>query len=734
MTEVSGFQPFVAAFEAGLSPIPVDTATKRPLVRWAEYQDHRAELLQCQEWDGANIAIVCGAVSGRLLCVDFEGPFMTQLSELVQRLKDEECYATFYNWVGGYCEETPSGGMHVLVHLEGEGPLDGNTKLASSPDSKTLIETRAEGGYVIVAPSRNGSRGWVLTHGAFDRIAYATLEEWAAVAAVLRSFDAAPPPAVTVESRSTPSLPAILREDSWIVDELARLPNIRTVLSSMGWDTDFRHDEYGEHWTRPGKSVREGASASISENDRLFVHSTNAGLPTGNPTLDVLDVILASQLGRRPDPGERVAYLRTQRPPAARGAGAADVEPVADLNLPDEFWESRPYLAHVHQAALSRRLSPDAVWEAVKCFYAATIPWNHRLPGDGTMDYISIVVGPSGAGKSRAKQEAYNLLTDLHDIAGIRFPAPVGSGEGMTAAYLNKEESPKYQFRGIGWYADEAKFVLDIASRPGNTTMQAIKQMWSGELTGSVAATAERHRWLDPRDVRGTLLMSVTPGVAVRYLASDLTDEGLPQRISWGWAVYAHETMKPEHPGPLRVPIFDHNRATGGPYEITLEPQLEDLVDARQLALAKGEGEGLEGHATYATLKTAGIHAHLSGRMSVSMADWYLSVQDWDVTVAVRKHLQASQDLVAQDRNTAAGVARAHTRLAEDTVYLERAVEALKRKVKNAAEPLTTREIKDSLRYVKARHGIGYQEVLEVAISRGWVQMTAERTFEEGPT
>jgi hypothetical protein len=722
MPEASTSQPFIEAFEAGLSPIPVDTTTKRPLVTWKIYQDHPAELIVLQEWRGNNIGVICGEVSGRLMCIDIEGAF-DRATEAAEALARAGVADVFAEWCDGYLESTPSGGRHVLVRLEGSGPLEGNRKLASNSVGKTLIETRGEGGYVITAPSRNGSAGWSLLRGGFDTIAYATLTEWEAVVGALVSLDESPPPPTpTVESRSTPSLPPILRlSESWIDDELARLPNIRTVLNSHGWEPGGGHDSYGEHWVRPGKTPREGHSASISANDRLYVHSSNAGLHVGLPTYDALDVILFYDLGRDPTLEDRTAFLRAQRPPAERGAGAAEPEPVADLNLRPEFWESRDYLSHIRSAALARRLSPDALWEAIKCFYASSIPWNHRLPGDGTMDYISIVVGPSGSGKSRAKQEAYNLLVDLHSIGGVRFPAPVGSGEGMTQAYLAKDDADggKYAFRGIGWYADEAKFVLDICARPGNTTMQAIKQMWSGELTGSVAATAERHRWLDPRDVRGTLLMSVTPGVATRFLASDLTDEGLPQRVSWGWAVYEHEDDRPEHPGPLHVPIRDHNRAPNNIYEVTLDPELEQLVDARQLALARGKGEGLEGHATYATLKTAAIHAHLDGRMDVNMSDWVLSELDWEQTRQIRQHLLATADAASQDRNQAAGIARAHSRIAETDVYLERAIYSLVTKLRSTKEPLTTRQVKDHLRPFKQRHGIDHREVIVLAIGRG---------------
>ena len=61
------------------------------------------------------------------------------------------------------------------------------------------------------------------------------------------------------------------------------------------------------------------------------------------------------------------------------------------LCLPASFWAERPYLAHLAPGRLvAASVSPDLVWEALKALYAATIPWNFRLPGDGTVDYISV--------------------------------------------------------------------------------------------------------------------------------------------------------------------------------------------------------------------------------------------------------------------------------------------------------------------------------------------------------
>ena len=129
--------PFVEAFHAGLSPIPVDTSTKRPMLRWAEFQEHPAELLRCQEWDAnhANIGIVCGEVSGRLVCIDIEGAFDGGL-DVAKSLVKRDLADVWERWCDGYLESTPSGGRHVLVRVEGSGPLDGNAKLASDADGQ----------------------------------------------------------------------------------------------------------------------------------------------------------------------------------------------------------------------------------------------------------------------------------------------------------------------------------------------------------------------------------------------------------------------------------------------------------------------------------------------------------------------------------------------------------------------------------------------------------------------
>ena len=726
----SSANPFTEGRNAGISMIPVVEGKKVPAVAWKSFQVEICSELQAVEWgsNGQNFGVgaVTGEVSGRLMAIDIEAAFVPRLGELAQRMRAAGVYEVWMSWLGGYHESTPRGGLHVLVRLEGEGRCPPNEKFAHGADGEVIIETRGEGGYVLVAPTA----GYTLGSGGFEVIVYCTLEEWLRVEAVLRSFDEVAAPAPTVATRSTVALPSILRlgEESWIEPIKAGLPAVRTLLEDHGWVFPGSGDQFGEHCVRPGKDPREGHSANLSRDGYLWVHSSNAGLPVG-VGLDAVDLLICwgSPHSVAPTNAERTEWFKAQRPPAVRNAGAPPaVDGVAALNLPASFWEARPYLGHIHQAALALRLSPDAVWAGTKCFYAACIPWNHRLPGDGTMDYISIVVGASGAGKSQAKHAAWRLLEDCHTIAGVYFPVPVGSGEGMTEIFVDRTDNERrYKARGAGFYADEGKFLLDIGGRSGSTTIQAIKQMWSGELTGTVAATAERHRWLEPRAVRATLLISTTPDIAAAFMRQDLTDEGLPQRIAWAWAHYDHPDEAPDWPGPLDVHVWDHNRAPNI-YAVDLEPELAALVDARRLAAAKGQVDGLlEGHATYAILKNAAVHAHLDGRLVVTMADWDLANQEWEITRMVRRHILTVQHKSAEERNVAIGRDRAEQQLAKDNRFLEKAADSLRQKLREQTT-LTNRQIKDHLRQYWKRHRIDHHEVINVVIARGWGAVSEE--------
>jgi putative DNA primase/helicase len=106
----------------------------------------------------------------------------------------------------GYLEQSPSGGFHWLYRCP---EISGNIKLARRPKApdemndpedkiKVLIETRGEGGYIVVAPSHGrvhpSGKRYVLLRGNFETIAAINIEERESLFELARTFDLMPKP------------------------------------------------------------------------------------------------------------------------------------------------------------------------------------------------------------------------------------------------------------------------------------------------------------------------------------------------------------------------------------------------------------------------------------------------------------------------------------------------------------------------------------------------------------
>jgi hypothetical protein len=211
----------LAAWDAGLSVItPREDGSKSPNAPggWKQYRNRRLsrEEVKARYRSGhyTGLGIVTGPVfkpgsvtehsDDVIECLEFddaetEQAFFAQaeadpiLAPIVQKLRN------------GYRERTPSGGTHYLYRT----PVrEGNVKLACrrllSPDGsthsatvKTLIETRADGGYLIVAPSHGGvhpsGQPYELLAGGFDQLPTLTAEERSLLFDHARSFDERPP-------------------------------------------------------------------------------------------------------------------------------------------------------------------------------------------------------------------------------------------------------------------------------------------------------------------------------------------------------------------------------------------------------------------------------------------------------------------------------------------------------------------------------------------------------------
>jgi len=126
--------------ELGYSVIPLAPKAKLPLLSsWAPYQERRATPEEIdgwfEQWPSANIAIVCGAVSGGLVVIDVDGagnPWPGTTGELP---------AAAVSLTGG-------GGRQFFMRIP-EGTDLGN----SVGNLAARVDIRANGGYVVAPPS-----------------------------------------------------------------------------------------------------------------------------------------------------------------------------------------------------------------------------------------------------------------------------------------------------------------------------------------------------------------------------------------------------------------------------------------------------------------------------------------------------------------------------------------------------------------------------------------------------
>lgn len=193
----------------------------------------------------------------------------------------------------------------------------GNSKLARRPATdaelderpadkiKVLIETRGQGGFVVVAPSHgpvhNSGKPYVMLSGSFAEIATISGAERDALYTVCRTLDELPE---TERPAAPDPLPATRFKkhngkvgDSWIDAVLAHLSvtvTIDELLTRYGWAHDSDGGGYS-YYTRPSKD--DGVSGFVNSHDRFGVHTSATGFDNTAPpggkqtTYDRLDII-----------------------------------------------------------------------------------------------------------------------------------------------------------------------------------------------------------------------------------------------------------------------------------------------------------------------------------------------------------------------------------------------------------------------------------------------------------
>lgn len=270
-----------ALLASGLSVIPIKgDGSKSPAVSsWSEYQGKAMsrESARVIFRSAPGVAIICGKVSGRLEVMDFD--------------LSAEGHCFYSDWEKDLSPDaffcvtqmpkvvTPSGGVHLYYRVPEGQIVSGNRKFAVSLSEqegdkpakrKTVIETRGEGGYVLAPGSSqecHSSGGtYVLERGELTSIPMLAPEIYDEIVACARALSHCP------VSGSTQGLPASESKSPQRIDLDGGRPgdefNSRAswddILTEAGWTFAYTRSRDGAKvWRRPGKSEREGPSATV---------------------------------------------------------------------------------------------------------------------------------------------------------------------------------------------------------------------------------------------------------------------------------------------------------------------------------------------------------------------------------------------------------------------------------------------------------------------------------------
>jgi hypothetical protein len=267
--------PFFEYLTAGLSVIPVKTDKRPTIATWAPFQKRMPTGAEVTAWgDSEGIAIIAGAISGNLVCVDVDTKHDSQgtiFLELSALLAEWGCGDLI-----GKCvlEQTPSGGWHILFRSPFVVGCEKLCRDKGKPEA--MIETKGEGGYFVCAPTP----GWELRHGSLTEIPTLSGDEANAILGACWALDRNEIendiPSPPTESRYKPGNGPTSQDITVLDDFSARVTfeSLEAILSDGGWR---RVGVRGRnvHLCRPGKGGRNTSATLHMDKMVFYVHSTS---------------------------------------------------------------------------------------------------------------------------------------------------------------------------------------------------------------------------------------------------------------------------------------------------------------------------------------------------------------------------------------------------------------------------------------------------------------------------
>ncbi|MEU3292992.1 hypothetical protein ABZ722_11590 [Streptomyces longwoodensis] len=609
-----------------------------------------------------------------------------------------------------------------------------------------------------------------------------------------------------------------------VFDILASELTFRDVLEPAGRTYRGTAADGREKWLRPAGA--EGASDSEHSlvcDDHVAVNwSERSGLPVGQqptgrkltvPTLwahlhyggdereAALDVLRAAfdedaQAPARALPATVLGRVRQRcRPPAQRtstpppppddmwAAFAETPEPApADEDqveeppqipglIPEEFYATRPELAHIRQAGHSRNRSGDVALLSVLTRLSGMV--SHRIRADtGVAGYASLnlfggIIGPSGIGKSTGVEVADRLMPAPTHL-DFRDGLPLGSGEGLAEIFMDTVEEETGEVRKRGrtetpvtvkvrkqvrhnafFYVDEGATITRLMKeRSGSTLGETLRSAAVGQTLGQTNASKDTSRYIPSGSYSLGLLVGFQPET-VAPLFEEVA-EGTPQRFLWVQVVDPSiPDEQPPWPGELTAWRSAAVTASGdeasGFVLVTFDEAIKAELRAADLAKVRGQTPAselnpLDSHAPLMRVKLASLLAILGGRRHVNAEDWRLAQMLWDASCATRDSVLA----YAENLRRAEQEQRTRARIEEevrvdrakqlaDEARADRAVERLATRLALLVRekgPQTRRAVRDRTAGRDKKH---LPDAFAYATLREWVVVAEDGRFVPGP-
>jgi energy-coupling factor transporter ATP-binding protein EcfA2 len=422
--------------------------------------------------------------------------------------------------------------------------------------------------------------------------------------------------------------------------------------------------------------------------------------------------------------------------------------------LPEDFWDARPTLRHIRQAAHSRARSGDIVFGGLLARLSSLLPPELRADtGVGSpacMNMFVVLLGASGSGKSSAAWIPRRLLPPPPRIDFLD-ELPLGSGEGIAEAYMGEQEVETGEiFRGgpkkgdpktetvraqirhnALFYADEGEALTkQLFGRNGATVGESLRRAWTGGTIGQFNGHKINTRVIESGTYSLGMVIGFQPETALPLLED--APAGTPQRFLWFSSI---DPSIPEDvvddPGLLDLALI--RRGFGLQPAVTFATELLRQIRVDDRARATGETRlpPLDSHKPLMLVKLAALLAILDNRVDVVVEDWQLAETVWATSCELRDALleygarQVAEDAEKKTRAHVDRELRAHTAKARSDQDVERVARRAAKRVHEHG-PMTRSALNRMIAH-RDRDRLGV--ALDFAEALGWLVCEADQVL-----